>query len=82
MIGKDVKEGAHLVPQLTERECFLQSLPDDESARLSDYALYLYLTFEDGLGDEWWPLEDGPLPPRQKRVRLDALQPKFRRTGR
>jgi len=50
------------------------SYPDLERPAFSDYGLFLYLTFEDGAGDEWWLMEDGPPPPGEGRVRPNHQQ--------
>lgn len=50
--------------------------------QLCDYGLYLYLTFEDGSGNEWWPLEDGPMLSRTGFARPTASRQRSRRNGR
>jgi hypothetical protein len=61
---------------------YLPSYLSQETPSLSDYGLYLYLTFEDECGEEWWPLEDGPELPNRGDSWHGASRRRFRRTGR
>ncbi len=78
----DTSNGSHLPSLLAGLEDPWPTGPDHEALRRSEYALFLYLTFEEESVEEWWPLEDSPFPPRTRDFRRRASRQKSQRTGR
>ena len=79
MIGKNFDGGPRpAAPPAPSRDSW-PTPQDHDSVPLSNYGLFLYLTFEGEFADDWWPLpEEGGFSPRRGCVRSAASGPKSR----
>lgn len=82
MSGKNLDIGPRLAVPLAPYRDSAPTQPDHDSLPLSDYGLFLYLTFEGESADDWWSFQEEGAFPRRACVRSAASGPKSRQTGR
>jgi hypothetical protein len=82
MSGKNFNGGPQLATQSAISQASLHAYPDREPFPFSNLGLYLYLMFEEGAGDDWWPSEDESAIPQRIGAATSASRRRSRRTGR
>jgi hypothetical protein len=82
MSGKNSQGASQLATRFATPVDSWPAYPGREPDPLSNFGLYLYLRFEDPVGNEWWPLDDESANPGRLGTRTTASRQKFRRTGR